>query len=128
MLKMDSIIEKFQELLDFTNLELERCPWIKELTFPQIMNELKSEVREIEEAKDPEELSSELGDLFRDVLLAIIVAHRDLGARPLEQVIGLIHEKIKRRKPWVLEGRTVTKEEAERIWDEVKRIEGHSTH
>ncbi len=125
---MDSIIEKFQELLDFTNLELERCPWIKELTFPQIMNELKSEVREIEEAKDPEELSSELGDLFRDVLLAIIVAHRDLGARPLEQVIGLIHEKIKRRKPWVLEGRSVTKEEAERIWDEVKRIEGHSTH
>ena len=125
---MDSIIEKFQELLDFTNLELERCPWIKELTFPQIMNELKSEVREIEEAKDPEELSSELGDLFRDVLLAIIVAHRDLGSRPLEQVIGLIHEKIKRRKPWVLEGRSVTKEEAERIWDEVKRIEGHSTH
>ena len=40
-----------------------------------------------------------------------------------EEVIQNIIEKIKRRKPYIFEGKKVSIEEANRIWKEAKNIE-----
>ncbi len=123
MINIPNVLDVFKELLEFTNLELESCPWIAELTFTEIMKELQSEVKEIEEARTPEEISSELGDLFRDILLAMIIAHRDLNTVSLEEILLLILNKIKRRKPWILEGKKVSMKEAVQIWENAKKKE-----
>ncbi|MHA2249503.1 MAG: MazG nucleotide pyrophosphohydrolase domain-containing protein [Candidatus Kariarchaeaceae archaeon] len=114
----------FNELLLFTNKETEVCPWVRDLSFEEILREAKSEFDEVQQANNNEELSSELGDLLRDVLLAIVVAHRDKGSDSLEKVLGKILGKIKNRKPWVEKEIKVTKEEAIRIWNKIKSTEG----
>ena len=113
----------FKDLMRFTEKEISICPWIAELSFEDILEEVQSEVDEVRRADNPKELGRELGDLFRDVLLAMIIARRDLGVKPVEKIIQSILDKVRRRKPWVEEGKRVTREEAVMIWNKVKEEE-----
>ncbi len=113
----------FENLMSFTEKEVDICPWIAELSFEDILEEIQSEVNEVRKADNPGELGMELGDLFRDVLLAMIIARRDLGVKPVEKIIQSILDKVRRRKPWVEEGKRVTREEAVMIWNKAKEEE-----
>ncbi len=113
----------FSDLMVFTEKEVSICPWIAELSFEEILNEIQSEIDEVRRAEGSEELGGELADLFRDILLAMIIAERDLEVKPVEQLIQAALDKVRRRKPWVEEGKRVTKEEAVAIWNMVKAEE-----
>ncbi len=123
MINTKQSVEKFKELLEFTAAEFEVCPWISDLTFQEILSEIKSEIKEVEMAGSKADVSLELGDLLRDVLLAIFIAQRDLETFSLEKILDLTLKKVKLRKPWVLEKRKITKEEAVEIWNHVKRTQ-----
>ena len=123
MIDIKESLKKFKKLLEFTETEFEVCPWIADLTFQKILSEIKSEIKEVETADSKTDVSLELGDLLRDVLLAIFIAQRDLETFPLEKILDLTLKKVKLRKPWVLEKRKITKEEAVEIWNSVKRTQ-----
>ncbi len=119
---VEKSLSAFHNLLLFTQIESKICPWIKDLTFEDILGEAKSELNEVKNASN-KELAAELGDLMRDVLLCILIANRDRGIQPLEKIIEKILLKVKTRKPWVENGIIVNKDEAVRIWNEVKNAE-----
>ena len=116
-------LDLFQQLLSFTVKELELCPWMKSQTFTSMLDELQSELEEVKAASSSHALACELGDLFRDAVLLLSLAARDgllsSSSLPLREILT----KIRRRKPWVEQGQSVSFEEACRIWDEVKSQE-----
>lgn len=103
----------------------EYCPWTGGQTVesyaPHVLEEAK-ELLEAIEKKDFENLKEELGDVLWDTLMVAHIA-QDKGLLKVEDVIKGIVEKMKRRKPYVFEGRRVSIEEAHQLWKEVKEKE-----
>ncbi|MEK6868234.1 MAG: MazG nucleotide pyrophosphohydrolase domain-containing protein [Nanoarchaeota archaeon] len=88
---------------------------------------IELEARELIEAmktKDYEHIKEELGDVLMDWAHACKLAEEQ-GLFTIKDVLDAVNEKIKRRKPYVLdaEKKEMTKEEAVRIWKEVKKKE-----
>jgi uncharacterized protein YabN with tetrapyrrole methylase and pyrophosphatase domain len=101
------------------------CPWTKEQSIESYAQELIGEVQEMMQAiehKDNDNLKEELGDLLWDVLMVAHIAE-DHGLFKVEEVMEDVVAKMRRRKPYVFEGKQVTIEEAGRLWEEVKRKE-----
>jgi uncharacterized protein YabN with tetrapyrrole methylase and pyrophosphatase domain len=102
------------------------CPWGKEQTLEKHIEELKLELEELKEAfekNDLEELRGELGDVFYDSLFLLMLAEKENGMN-IEEIIKQVREKVERRKPYVFGDMKVdTKEEALRIWNEIKQKE-----
>ena len=117
------VIEAFGELIKLSLLEIERCPWIADQNYESFLIELTSEIKEVQEAANKSERTSELGDLFRDALLVLLTAVRDEQADSLVKILHGITTKIKRRKPWLFSDEPITKARAEEIWDQVKAEE-----
>ena len=120
---MEKTKQLFGELLAFTMKEMELCPWVEDLSFHTILKEAETEITEIHQANTSEDLILELGDLFRDVLLAILVGQRDLGLVSLEEVILQVLQKVRRRKPFIDTGERVSKEKAIHLWNMAKVAE-----
>ena len=74
------------------------------------------------EKNDRENLKEELGDLFWDTLMVMLIAEKEGLFKPNEPLLSLI-EKMRRRKPYLFTGQKVTLEEAERMWTEAKAKE-----
>ncbi|MHA2168959.1 MAG: MazG nucleotide pyrophosphohydrolase domain-containing protein [Candidatus Kariarchaeaceae archaeon] len=123
---MEKTEQLFGELLSFTIKEMELCPWIEDLSFLTILKEAEAEITEIYQAKTSEDRTLELGDLFRDVLLAIFVGQRDLGLASIEEVILQVLQKVRRRKPFIDAGERVSKERAVQLWNMAKTAEKSS--
>jgi uncharacterized protein YabN with tetrapyrrole methylase and pyrophosphatase domain len=103
----------------------EHCPWVRELTLDSQKSELESEVKEVVEAiekKDYENLKEELGDVLWDALLLAVLAERQ-GLFKVKEVLAGLNEKIRRRKPWLDEGKEVSLEEAKAHWSKAKEEE-----
>lgn len=117
--------EKMEELLDFMEKEFEHCPWITSLSKENALKEIKNEINEFEialEKKDIENINEEASDIFRDALLLLFITAKETKTERHEAIERAI-KKLKFRKPWILEGKKITKEEAIKIWHERKKIE-----
>lgn len=118
-------MHKLQELIDLVRKCRANCPWCKEQTFEQHLEQVFSEAEELKEEvkrKDSEGIKEELGDLVWDVMMLLHIAEHRKMLDP-DEVIGGVIEKMKRRKPYIVNGETVTIEEAMRIWNEEKAKE-----
>jgi len=117
------------------------CPWTSEQTCAAIMPWMRSEVSEVLEAlvwydmAAPEEkeraakhLTSELGDLLFDVLLAARLAERDIPGVSIEAASAAAALKIKGRTPYMprwkrVEGEVHSEDEAIKLWKAAKMME-----
>jgi tetrapyrrole methylase family protein / MazG family protein len=122
---MEQTNNSFKELLEVLNKCKASCPWTKEQSVESYGKELLSEAQEIKEAlekQDYQNLKEELGDLMWDLLMVSHLA-QDAGHFKVEEVFQNVIEKMKRRKPYIFEGKKITTDEAARIWQEVKKQE-----
>jgi len=121
-------MQKLNELIDLVKICREKCPWCREQTIESFSLEILSEAKELEEAigkKNVKEIKEELGDLLWDVIMLMHIAeHNNLFSS--DEVIKLVNEKMKRRKPYILKGEEVTLDQAMSIWKEQKLIEKRS--
>ncbi len=114
-----------QELIELVRKCVDNCPWCKEQSFEQHLEQLFLEAEELREEvkkKDSEGMKGELGDLLWDVMMLLHIAEHRKMLDPDEVINGVI-EKMKRRKPYIVNGETVTIEKAMRIWNEEKAKE-----
>ena len=85
-----------------------------------------SEIEELKEAyekNDVKNIKEELGDVFYDSLFLLLLAEKE-NAMNIEEIIKDVREKIERRKPYLFQDMKVdTKEEALKIWNEIKQKE-----
>ncbi len=117
--------EKFDEMLDAIEKNLTNCPWAKNITAKEYHKEILEEANEVREAwekKDYENLKEELGDLLWDVIMFTKLCEKE-GHFESKQIMESVIQKMKRRKPFIFENRTVSLEEGRKIWNEAKRSE-----
>lgn len=102
------------------------CPWLKQQTFTKQLDELRGELKEVEDAVvngDVNNLKEELGDVFWDLLLLIKISEDEYGFK-MEDILKNTSQKIMRRKPYVFgDEKAETPEEAVAIWKRVKQQE-----
>jgi len=119
------MIKKILETIELTEKNLNLCPWIQSMNTRSYANELFNEVEELKEAfkkNDIENIKEELGDVLWDAIVLAHLAQRE-GLFSASDVIHDVNEKIKRRKPFLLNGDRVTIEEVSAMWQEAKRKE-----
>ena len=117
--------ERFEELVDLSRIALRCDPWVRDAGMTGYCRELKGEVDEVLEAianEDIENLKEELGDIFLDLARLCVLAE-DIGHFDIEDVLAGVVAKVKRRQPFLLEGRAVSIEEALRYWRDAKAKE-----
>lgn len=89
------------------------CPWDKRQTSDSLLEYLRAECEELQEAiakRDTDNICEELGDLFY-VLMMISEINKDLGHFELSDVFRNINEKLIRRHPHVFAGQSYENEE-----------------
>jgi nucleoside triphosphate diphosphatase len=117
--------EEFKELLKLARKTLAICPWCDKQTVKSYIGKIQDEVDEANEAlqnEDYEELKGELGDIFWNTLMTMLIAEKEGWFKPEDSIKHLI-EKMKQRKPFLLTDEKVSLEEAERLWHTAKAKE-----
>lgn len=117
--------ESFDEMLDALRKNIKHCGWVKGHTVESYTKEIVNEANEIKEAidkKDFENLKEEIGDLLWDVLTLAMIAERD-NLFNAKDALKSVTEKMKRRKPYIFEGKKVSSEEAKEIFKKAKEEE-----
>ena len=105
--------------MDACEKSVKHDPWVRERGLFGYFDELVSEVEEVRDALgDSEHLKEELGDVLMDWVHVCLLA-----GVPIDEVISGVTDKLNRRKPYLSEARTVTKDEAVRLWQKAKRAE-----
>ena len=113
------------KLIDLARKNLELCEWCAQKTPEQYFEHMKKEVKELEEAflkNDFDNVEEELGDVIWVCFVLAYLCERDKKIKTTK-VIERILKKIATRKPWLIEGKKVSAEEADRIWNEAKKKE-----
>ena len=121
---MKDTIAEFFDTLDKSN---KLDPWVNKKSLEDYKKELVNEVEELAQAlrnEDYENLKEEVGDLIWDVFTFASIAEIR-GHFSVKDALRGVIDKIKRRKPYLADGRKVTAEEAREIWLEVKKNENH---
>ena len=117
---------EFEQLTDVVRKKITECPWGSEQTLKEHVEELLGEIKELKEAienNDNINLNEEVGDVFYDSLFLVMLAEKENGAKR-DDTIRRVREKIQRRSPWLFGDMKVdSKEEALRIWNEIKQKE-----
>lgn len=115
----------YRAIKDILERNLKYCPWIENENLESYTKQISGELEELKQAiknKDKENLTEELGDVFLDIMNMINIAERDKLVKS-DEVFESIIAKIKRRKPYIFENKTVILEESWKIWREVKKKE-----
>lgn len=113
------------QLLELIQKNASSCPWCIEKSSDYYFDRLKGEVGELQEAfkkNDLDNIEEELGDVLWDTLTLALICERENKINS-SKVISRVLEKFARRKPWLISGQKVTKEESARIWVEAKKLE-----
>ena len=116
---------QFEEFVKLARKTLAECPWASLQDVRSYVQQLSSEAEEVKAAVangDYGNLKEELGDLFWDTLMVMLIAEKEGKFKSTEPIVALV-EKMKRRKPFLFTGQKVTLEEAERMWAEAKARE-----
>ena len=119
--------QTFEEFIALIDKSTDRDPWVRDTNIEGYCYNIDLEVKELLEAmktKDYEHVKEELGDVLMDWAHACKLAEEQ-GLFTLKDVLLSINEKMKRRRPYLLEAekREISKEESVRIWKEVKKKE-----
>ena len=96
--------------------------WIKEHTVASYLDKVKDEVEELNQGlkrNDPSNVVEEISDVLYNVFVLAKLAQKEYGVN-IDQLMGNIIQKMKRRKPYIFEEKEVTMEEALRIWKDAK--------
>jgi len=105
------------------------CPWDREQTLESVVECMRGELDEVEEAArdgDPADLCEELGDLLFTIVFAIQIG-RERDWFTADDVLRGICEKLVRRHPHVFgERRDLTTQEVLDQWERIKRDEKRS--
>ncbi|NTV23856.1 MAG: hypothetical protein HGA85_05810 [Nanoarchaeota archaeon] len=104
-------------LIYLVRKSIELDPWARDCGMEGYLQATKKEVEEAISAESDEHLADELGDVMMCCLHALLLSGK------YDAAINMACEKMERRKPFILENREVTKEEAVAIWKEVKAKE-----
>lgn len=117
--------DSFRELVDAVRKGRKYCPWCSKVTSNEYSEELVKEAQEIVQAinsNDNKNLQEEIGDLLWDTLTLAIIAEEEGKISARESLKGVV-EKMRKRKPFIFEGKHVSLEEAMKIWHEAKARE-----
>lgn len=99
-------------------------PWIESIDIEEALKEVEEEINEIREAisrKDRGNLKEEIGDLLWTSFIVFLTASKN-GFDPSE-IVDMLEEKMRRRKPYIFESYKPSLEEAVRIWKDAKEKE-----
>lgn len=125
-LEINKRYKTFEEFFDALNRSATYCPWTRNVSITERAHHIAGEAKELAEAaekKDYENLKEECGDVLWDVFMLINFAEKE-SFFTRDNVLQCVVEKMKRRKPFVFEGRYVTIDEAWQVWDEGRKKEG----
>ena len=117
--------EMFEELTQLSRTAAECDPWVRQTGMAGYCRELKGEVDEVLQAIDNgdiDNLKEELGDLFLDLSRLCALAE-EMGHFDIEDILGGVVEKVKRRQPFLLENRRVSLDQALDYWNTAKAAE-----
>ncbi len=123
-----SILSEISHLLAVSYLvekNVNHCPWTAKKNCRDFITSLEDELEEVKveiESGCKEGITEELGDVLWNVLNVIYLCSRD-GLVNIDRVYKGILDKIMRRKPFLIDGRKITSEEAVRLWKEAKEFE-----
>jgi NTP pyrophosphatase (non-canonical NTP hydrolase) len=115
----------FEELYKFQLHNQGTSAWSLDEPLQERAEELKEEVNEMLEDlnnNDMEGFKDELGDVLWNTLALIAKAELQGTIKPKELMEHTL-QKFKRRKPFLLTGEKVSKDEENRIWEEIKEKE-----
>jgi NTP pyrophosphatase (non-canonical NTP hydrolase) len=112
-------MKEFETLVDTCRKSLRHDPWVSERGLYGYFDELVSEIDEVRDALgNKSSLKEELGDVLMDWVHVCLLA-----GIPIEETIADVTDKLNRRKPYLSEGRDVSKEEAVVLWRDAKKAE-----
>lgn len=117
--------ERFDEFYQMLELDRKNSARSKLSNFDSRYEELEKEIHEIKQAiknNDKDNLKEELGDALWDLLFLMIIAEEKEMFTSKEVIEGAM-AKLKRRKPWIFEGKEIPMEEETKRWHEAKRKE-----
>lgn len=100
-------------------------PWSRQTTINERIVFLQDEVEELVEAlqkNDDQNIQEELGDIFWVVLTLMVTVEEERKFDSREMIFKAI-KKFESRKPWILTGEKVSKEEEIIKWQENKKQE-----
>ncbi len=120
--------ESFERLYELMKKNHKYSNWVQQTSLKNHAIELQKEVQELIEAVEKEDYKNfreELGDVLWDTLKLVIHAENE-GWFKIKEMMEETHEKISRRKPFILEKREVTLDEEWKIWNEAKTREKQS--
>jgi uncharacterized protein YabN with tetrapyrrole methylase and pyrophosphatase domain len=122
MKSFDDLIEVARRLND----KEKGCPWDVKQTFSSLQKYILEEACELIDAVDDDDnisIIEELGDLLYVVIFYAKVAEREKRFS-LEDILQVIHKKLIYRHPHVFgDATSLTPQEVEKQWDEMKRVE-----
>jgi len=124
------LVKESKAFINYVDLErhqMKISPYASTRTLKQWLKELQLELYEAEVVVDDgnsADIAEELGDLFCDTLHTILKAEQD-GHCTLAGVISGAHDKICRRKPWLVDGSAppATIDEEMVLWNKIKASE-----
>lgn len=115
-----------KEFVNSLLLKRKQCPWGRNRTLANQVEELEKEVAELKEAigeNQAAEIRGEFGDVFWDLLFVGVLAE-EKGLFTIKEAIDEAHAKLKRRSPWVFGNESVSTEaDAVKRWNEIKEQE-----
>ncbi|MFW5991164.1 MAG: MazG nucleotide pyrophosphohydrolase domain-containing protein [Nanoarchaeota archaeon] len=117
--------ETFGDFVESCKKSIAYDPWTQHRGLKGYADEIKNETDELIQAienNDVENLKEELGDILLDWIHTALIAEKEHDVN-MKEVIELVNEKLNRRKPYILQERHVSKEEAQNIWANVKKWE-----
>lgn len=117
--------ETFLEFMDLIERNEKYSVWLKEQTVEQRLQFLKNELEEMQaglKKNDLLNIKEEMADILY-VTFVLAKAIEKKHSADLKEIMRIAIDKIKRRKPYLFEGRSVTIEEARKIWQEIKQQE-----
>ncbi len=124
-----STIKVFQDLIITLEKNVTYCNWVKEKKVEGYITGIREELKELEEGiarNNIKNIHEEMGDLLYVTLTMLTLAKKEYKFDLAEEMQNIIN-KLKRRKPYIFENRSVSTEEAEKIWQDAKKKEkGHN--
>lgn len=118
-------MKEFNDLLNAVRENRRLSAWVQQRGLEVYVDELVGEVDELKQGilnNDVPNIKEELGDVMWDTLTLMIIAQDKYGFKP-EEVMDDILTKMKRRKPHIFEGKSVSMEEELMLWTQAKASE-----
>jgi XTP/dITP diphosphohydrolase len=123
---MDTVLEKFNELLQIMDKLRKECPWDKEQTFDSLRFLTIEETYELSDAiikQNLDEVKKELGDLLLHIVFYSKIAEEN-NAFDIAGVINDINKKLIRRHPHIFGKVKVNNaKDVMNNWEEIKLME-----